>query len=194
MTETMLTRSLLGPSIVEIGEDQTQIFVENGLGFAAINTYGLENAESVNEFCRFLGFNHSPRPNEYVSNRNTVLAWVRPGKWLVIGMESQVIEIAEHAKDFVGAIVLVTPLSNGRQSLCLFGIGVMDVLLSLSEFDLQSLDIDVKVAISTRFDEMHAFIQRLDDKNSWRIIVDRSDADHAIKLLVESLKNVGSRM
>jgi sarcosine oxidase subunit gamma len=138
-----------------------------------------------------LGADLPLRPNTVSEGGGYVLWWLGPDEWLAQSAEPAPARLDRDLRARFGALFATTvDVSSGYTTLCLAGPRAADVLNKGCPLDLHSRVFGPGQCAQSHFFKTAIALRRLDG-GEWHLIVRRSFADYALRMLVDAAVEYG---
>ena len=167
------------------------IKVEEGVGVVKVMLRN-PSEKIVGELGVALGVDIPQKPNRVASSAGYDVACISPSEWLLIGVESKILEAAEQVKPVLNAhcdenVGMAVAHIHSRVSFLTSGDNVRSALSSLMPVDFHPRLFKSGHCIRSMFGETAAFVQMIDASPVYRVIVDRSSALYVHRMLVDAI-------
>lgn len=131
------------------------------------------------------------RPNTVSEGGGYVLWWLGPDEWLAQSAEPMPARLDRDLRTRFGALFATTvDVSSGYTTLCLSGPRATDVLNKGCPLDLHPRVFGPGQCAQSHFFKTAIALRRLDG-DEWHLIVRRSFADYALRMLVDAAVEYG---
>lgn len=136
-----------------------------------------------------------PGPGGSLVSAGLGVCWLAPGEWLLTGPEEELLIALERVQTTAGDMGLATDRSDASTSFLLGGAEARDILAAVTPLDISEIAIGVGGVARAPLGETGMFIARLPDASGqprFRIIVDQTMADYAVRMLAGSIAPSGT--
>jgi len=131
-----------------------------------------------------LGLAPPDRPNQEVRREGLACASIAPGEWLLTGTETDVAEaLARVRSGFADDLCLAIDLTAGRFASIFSGPEAVAFITSYSPLDVNPARFPTGAAARTQLGDIGLYLTRLDDRPSFRLIIDQSQLPYFRYLL-----------